>query len=150
MQFKEDFINAMVGLLIADGEIKEEEENVLNFTAALLGLTSDDVVRITKEKNESLRAKVDQMEASNASSSSSSGGCFIATATMGDYDHPVVLDLRAFRDKTLKKTLFGKLFIKVYYTFGPYPATIIAKSKKLRSLSLKYLIEPLHKFITKN
>jgi len=150
LQFKEDLINAMVKIIIADGEIEEGEMTILNFTATIVGLTTEDVNRIMKEENERMSAKIDKMKADNASSSSSSGGCFVATATMGDYDHPIVLDLRAFRDETLKKTLFGKLFIKVYYTFGPYPAAIIAKSKKLRSLSLKYLIEPLHRFVTKN
>ena len=150
VQFKEDLINAMVKIIIADGEIEEGEMTILNFTATIVGLTTEDVTRIMKEENERIRVKIDKMKADNASSSSSSGGCFVATATMGDYDHPVVLDLRTFRDETLKKTLFGKVFIKVYYTFGPYPAAIIAKSKKLRSLSLKYLIEPLHRFVTKN
>jgi len=150
LQFKEDLINAMVKIIIADGEIEEGEMTILNFTATIVGLTTEDVNRIMKEENERMSAKIDKMKADNASSSSSRGGRFVATATMGDYDHPIVLDLRAFRDETLKKTLFGKLFIKVYYTFGPYPAAIIAKSKKLRSLSLKYLIEPLHRFVTKN
>jgi len=149
LQFKEDLINAMVKIIIADGEIEEGEMTILNFTATIVGLTTEDVNRIMKEENERMSAKIDKMKADNASSTGSKGGCFVATATMGDYDHPIVLDLRAFRDETLKKTLFGKLFIKVYYTFGPYPAAIIAKSKKLRSLSLKYLIEPLHRFITK-
>tara|TARA_B100000780_G_C21085241_1_gene437168 strand:- start:190 stop:888 length:699 start_codon:yes stop_codon:yes gene_type:complete len=150
LQFKEDLINAMVKIIIADGEIEEGEMTILNFTATIVGLTTEDVNRIMKEENERMSAKIDKMKADNASSTGSKGGCFVATATMGDYDHPIVLDLRAFRDETLKKTLFGKLFIKVYYTFGPYPAAIIAKSKKLRSLSLKYLIEPLHRFVTKN
>tara|TARA_B100001173_G_scaffold305803_1_gene311750 strand:+ start:218 stop:913 length:696 start_codon:yes stop_codon:yes gene_type:complete len=148
MQFKEDMINAMVKIVIADGEIEEGEITILNFTGNLIGLTPEDVNRIINEENERMRAKVDKMKADNAASSSS-GGCFVATATFGDYDHPVVLDLRLFRDNILNKSLFGKLFIKFYYTFGPYPAAIIAKSELLRKISLKYLIEPLHKFVTK-
>lgn len=32
-------------------------------------------------------------------------GCFVATACLGDYNHPVVLDLRRFRDEFLKEKL---------------------------------------------
>ena len=44
-------------------------------------------------RNEELRAEI---EAKKSEAASSSGGCFVATATMGNYDHPVVLDLRVF------------------------------------------------------
>tara|TARA_B100001564_G_C20616625_1_gene660250 strand:+ start:348 stop:1040 length:693 start_codon:yes stop_codon:yes gene_type:complete len=147
-QFKEDMINAMVKIIIADGEIEEGEQTILNLAGEILGLTTEEVTSIVQDENKRMRARLDNMKAENAASSG--GGCFVATATMGDYDHPVVLDLRLFRDKTLKKSLIGNLFIKFYYAFGPYLATIIAKSDKLRRLSFKYLIEPLHKIVTKN
>ena len=147
MSFKEDMINAMVKIVIADGEIEDGEKTILNFTGELLGLTIEDVTRIIQDENKRTQARIDEMKAKNASSSG--GGCFVATATMGDYNHPVVLDLRVFRDETLSKSLFGKLFIKFYYAFGPYPAAIIAKSSKLRELSLKYIIKPLHKMVTR-
>ena len=144
MQFKEDMINAMSKLIIADGKVEPGELAVLNFTGEVLGLTGEDVNRIVQEETERVQAKVKELEAKNQT-----GGCFVATATFGDYDHPVVLDLRLFRDDTLSKSLFGKVFIKLYYMFGPYPAAVIAKSEILRKISLKYLIEPLHKFVTK-
>ena len=46
-------------------------------------------------------------------------GCYIATAVYGSYDAPEVLTLRRFRDKTLKKSLFGRLFIRLYYILSP-------------------------------
>ncbi len=146
MKFKEDMINAMVAIIIADGEIEEGEMTILGLSAEVLGITMDEVNRIIGEETERKKAKLAKMKAEQGSSS---GGCFVATATMGDYDHPVVLDLRVFRDETLNKSLLGKLFIKFYYAFGPYPAAVIAKSSKLRELSLKYLIEPLHKMVTR-
>jgi hypothetical protein len=74
-------------------------------------------------------------------------GCFIATATMGDYNHPVVLDLRNFRDLFLLKSWYGRLFVKSYYFFGPFFAKLISKSKLLRLLSLNLLLKPIHNLI---
>ena len=53
-------------------------------------------------------------------------GCYIATMTYGNYNHPQVIHLRKFRDNKLRKTSFGKLFIKVYYAISP---TIVALCK---------------------
>ena len=147
MQFKEDMINAMTKIVIADGEIEKNEMTILNFTGELLGLLPEDVKRIIAAETKRMQAKVEDLKANKTSSSS--GGCFVATATYGRYDHPVVIDLRLFRDNTLNKSFFGKVFIKLYYVFGPYPAAVIAKSEILRNISLKYFIEPLHKFVTK-
>ena len=71
-------------------------------------------------------------------------GCFIATATMGDYNNPIVKDLRIFRDTFLQKSYFGREFIKIYYKFGPYPAKLIAKSLILRKISYFLIIRPLY------
>ncbi len=46
-------------------------------------------------------------------------GCYIATAVYGDYDAPEVLVLRKFRDGVLKKSVPGRLFIKLYYAISP-------------------------------
>ena len=76
-----------------------------------------------------------------------SSGCFIATATMGSYNNPIVKDLRIFRDTFLQKSYFGREFIKIYYKFGPYPAKLIAKSLILRKISYFLIIRPLY-FVT--
>lgn len=52
-------------------------------------------------------------------SESKSGGCYIATAVYGSYDCPEVWILRRFRDYSLTKSIFGRLFIKLYYTVSP-------------------------------
>ena len=46
-------------------------------------------------------------------------GCYIATMTYGDYNHPKVLYLRQFRNNTLKKYFIGRKFINVYYFISP-------------------------------
>ena len=47
------------------------------------------------------------------------GGCYIATAVYGSYYAREVLVLRRFRDETLSKYYFGRLFIRVYYLLSP-------------------------------
>ena len=79
----------------------------------------------------------------------STGSCFIATATMGDYNHPVVIDLRNFRDNWLVKRKWGIRFRDFYYSNGPKAAHFIAKSKILRKFSLFLVIKPLRFLIVK-
>ncbi len=76
-------------------------------------------------------------------------GCFVATATMKNYNHPIVLDLRNFRDIYLLRRWYGRLFIKSYYLISPFFAGIISKSEILRVLSLKLLIRPIHTLLKK-
>lgn len=54
-----------------------------------------------------------------SSSSSSSEGCYIATAVYGSYDCPQVWTLRRFRDYTLAETWYGRAFIRTYYAISP-------------------------------
>ena len=70
-------------------------------------------------------------------------GCFIATATMGDYDHPVVIQLSQFRDQYLTKYNWGNKFIKYYNILSPYPAKIISKNNLLKKVSYFIIVKPL-------
>ena len=70
-------------------------------------------------------------------------GCFIATATMGNYDHPVVIQLSQFRDQYLIKHNWGKKFIKYYNILSPYPAKIISKNNLLKIVSYFIIVQPL-------
>ena len=76
-------------------------------------------------------------------------GCFIATATMSDYDNPIVIDLRRFRDEKLQNYYFGRVFIELYYFISPPIANIIARVPMLRKISYFFLIKPLHSLINK-
>lgn len=49
----------------------------------------------------------------------SDGGCYVATAVYGSYDCPPVWTLRRYRDYTLAKTWYGRLFIYLYYAISP-------------------------------
>ncbi len=83
------------------------------------------------------------------SESKSSAGCFIATAVMDDYNHPIVLDLRKFRDNWLINRAWGKEFTNWYYINGPKAAKRIERSNMLKKITYFLLVKPLH-FIIKN
>ena len=70
--------------------------------------------------------------------------CFIATATMGSYDHPLVMDLRNLRDNWILKKSWGEGFVKWYYHYGSIAARFIDKSKWLKKLSFVLIVKPLH------
>lgn len=55
----------------------------------------------------------------SGSTSSKSGGCYIATCVYGSYDCPNVWVLRRYRDEKLAKSIPGRLFIKIYYATSP-------------------------------
>ncbi len=71
-----------------------------------------------------------------------SGGCFIATATLGSYDAPEVLKLRSFRDSILMKSPHGLTFVQLYYKYSPPLAGVIEKRGWLRCISRYLLIKP--------
>lgn len=50
---------------------------------------------------------------------SDSQGCYIATCVYGSYDCPEVWTLRRFRDECLRRSAFGRAFIRVYYALSP-------------------------------
>ena len=47
------------------------------------------------------------------------GGCFIATATYGNINNPVVITYRLFRDNFLTRFKTGRKFIRLYYKLSP-------------------------------
>ena len=65
------------------------------------------------------KSTVKSTSPSQQTSSSSGGGCYIATAVYGSYNCPQVWTLRRFRDDCLSKTVFGRGFIRSYYAISP-------------------------------
>jgi len=59
-------------------------------------------------------------------------GCYVATMVYGDYNHPNVLVLRKFRDNSLRKSIIGNEFIKLYYKLSPI---FVQKFKNNNSLN---------------
>ncbi len=58
--------------------------------------------------------------------------CFIATAAYDSPVHPYVNILRDFRDKFLMPRRLGRVFVRLYYTYSPFLAKIMAKCKPLK------------------
>lgn len=71
------------------------------------------------------------------------GKCFIATATMGCYDHPQVMELRHFRDEWILTKNWGESFVKWYYHYGEKVAKVIDKSVTLKKISYLLIVKPL-------
>jgi hypothetical protein len=81
-----------------------------------------------------------------ATQSQSKNSCFIATAAMGSCEHPVVIDLRNFRDRWLLNRNWGVKFINWYYRYGPCYAEYIENSLILKKLTYYIIVRPLHIF----
>lgn len=71
------------------------------------------------------------------------GKCFIATATMGSYDHPKVMELRDFRDNWILQKSWGQQFVKHYYYYGKKIATRIESNMFLKEVSYILIVKPL-------
>ena len=69
--------------------------------------------------------------------------CFIATATMGSYDHPEVMELRNFRDNWILEKSWGERFVKWYYHYGQKASKSIEKSTVLKKISYILIVKPL-------
>ena len=68
-----------------------------------------------------------------SASSSSGGGCFIATAAFGSGLAPEVLTLREFRDRYLLTNGPGQAFVDWYYRVSPPVAAFIAEHESLKT-----------------
>ena len=68
-----------------------------------------------------------------SSGSSSTEGCYIATAVYGSYDCPQVWTLRRYRDNRLAKHLLGRAFIHCYYAISPHLVRWFGKTKRFQS-----------------
>jgi hypothetical protein len=71
------------------------------------------------------------------------GFCFIATASMGSYDHPVVMELRNFRDNWILEKKWGEGFVAWYYHYGSIAAKSIEKSFVLKKICYLLIVKPL-------
>lgn len=69
-------------------------------------------------------------------------GCFVATACYGDCDHPIVMELRHFRDAYLDTSKAGRAFVRTYYKWSPAFARFVAKNRILKTLARVLIVEP--------
>ena len=76
------------------------------------------------------------------------GGCYIATAVYGSYYAPEVLVLRHFRDETLRKYYFGRLFIRVYYLLSP-PVAKRLRNAKIINMMVRSVLDKWVRYLSK-
>ncbi|MDH5219558.1 MAG: fibronectin type III domain-containing protein, partial [Gammaproteobacteria bacterium] len=71
-------------------------------------------------------------------------GCFIATATYGNYDAEQVQVFRDFRDQFLLTNAIGAQFVQLYYQYGPIAANYLtehpAYKPAMQALLYPYLL----------
>lgn len=70
-------------------------------------------------------------------------GCFIATKVYGSYNAQEVMILRKFRDDLLAQNIFGRAFVKIYYSISPAIAHFISNKKSMKDFIRKQLLNPL-------
>lgn len=71
-----------------------------------------------------------------------SSTCFVATVAYGCANHPHVEHLRDFRDGVLRSSVAGRMFISLYYCFGPLAARFLDKRERLKK-AVRYLLKKL-------
>lgn len=125
-------------LVVIDLVLKESKGHFHKDHLNKLDRLRQNRIRAIKAKDPSFSAPAQPKE---------SGSCFIATATLGDYNHPMVVELRSFRDEVLMSHASGRAIVRAYYSFSPPLANIIRVRPRLRSISLRLLIRPLVQFL---
>lgn len=95
-----------------------EEAERLAKKAISLGDKSGEMEELLRDISES-KDVFQPYQGSSHPSTSSGGGCYIATAVYGSYDCPQVWVLRRYRDYRLLTTWYGSVFVKVYYAISP-------------------------------
>lgn len=89
---------------------------------------------LSKKQREQLkRGKVSHRKALDNKRKKS---CYIATYALSE-THPVVEDLRRWRDDVLLKTIIGVCFVRLYYCLSPVLILFFRRSKRFKLLSIK-------------
>ena len=71
---------------------------------------------------------------------STSGACFVATAVFDSYDAPEVIKLRFIRDRYLNQYILGRLFIRLYYQYGPFLASVVKSRLIIKRILKRFLM----------
>lgn len=74
------------------------------------------------------------------------GGCYIATMVYKDKMAPEVLTFKKFRDRVLRKSFPGRIFIKLYYFFSPGFVKLFKNNKKINT-NIRKLLDRLLLFL---
>lgn len=109
-----------------------EEAERLAKRAISLGDKSGEMEELLRDIGES-KEVFQPYQGSNHPSTSSGGGCYIATAVYGSYDCPEVWVLRRYRDNILLQSWYGKIFVRIYYAISPTVVKLFGSHKWFNS-----------------
>lgn len=144
-EFKKEFLTALLQIVISTGNDPDQNYLFRNI-ADTIGFNTEKLSNIIEEENKKVTAELEQKKSATTENSD----CFVVTATLGDVSHPILKDYREFRDQKLVNYFSGRIFIRMYYRFGPLLASIIRNNTTLRKLSLNFVIKPIHSLIQKS
>lgn len=132
--------SAVVAMNIANGTLATTLDSAVNAMAIIgqLDMTAQERSHFNTNNNtlNNLKSQLDSAmrQRRSAYSSSSSSGCYIATMVYGDYDDPQVMVLREFRDKVLRNSALGRLFIRFYYRYSPTWVEHLKDKKRINAI----------------
>lgn len=101
--------------------------------------------RLAISKQTGLDAPVAGMPSMQPQTTGGGGCCFVATATLGDPQHPVLYALRRYRDDVLLPTPIGRAFVCCYCATAPIIAKMIEASPVLRTATYRGIVLPAFK-----
>lgn len=117
---------------------KKQLDNAINHLKYVI--ENKDLLPSYKDMDKLLETAQENLEKLEAKKSKS--GCFIATAVYGDIVAPEVICLRQYRDTVLNITKTGRAFIKLYSFISPSLAGIVSKSRLLKIVIRKFILDP--------
>jgi hypothetical protein len=120
-------------------------ETIYNWSGDSLATTTSDATKIFQVtyptegvKNAQVEMRADgqtiTLSCQAKVASTTSSGCFIATAAFGTEMEPEVVTLRKFRDEKLLTNKIGEKFVKEYYKVSPPIANYIRDKEYLRAI----------------
>lgn len=133
-------------------QLGKRDLEISNLNRALEEMEADAQRRPDRRTNESFLKLKKRLETSlekaqnPQSNTENSSGCFIATAVYGSQDSKQVLKLRNFRDQRLKKSVTGKIAVKMYYATSPRIAKLIYNNHFLKK-PVKIIIDRIIQYL---
>lgn len=73
------------------------------------------------------------------------GGCYIATASGSNLE--TIKCLEHFRDRYVRTSIEGKVFLSMYNTYGPYIAKYVSREEATQKISSVLVVKPLSSFV---
>ena len=148
LEYERHTVEALECILSAvalDGTRKDVLSVAIDFVGGRMGQSLAGLPNL-RPKLEAIRdnliEKMESLDPSYQAPVVKKSSCFVATATMGDIDHPYCRTLRVFRERVLIGTPLGRRIIEWYYRHGPSASAVVESSRFLRCLCRVGVVGP--------